>query len=210
MEKKAKKRLPPEGRGGRGAPADRELAMTQDERSDTRPIQPPINKDREVDDGFDQIVSWKGQYVIRMLEGFLGDEAFRDGIRLYLKQNQFSSATAANLWAALDKASGRSVSQIVSPWLTQPGYPMIRVTAECVKSKQAVTLEQSRFTLEPGIRNDQQWIVPVGILSTFNPHRPIYPLLDKITQTFTFPYCCCALNPTPHNLGFSHFCSTPT
>jgi len=202
MEHKAEEKLHPEWRSWLRATADREQAMTQDERSDTRPIQPPINKDREVDDGFDQIVSWKGQYVIRMLEGFLGDEAFRDGIRLYLKQNQFSVATAANLWTALDKASGRSVSQIVSPWLTQPGYPMIRVTAECVKSKQTVTLEQSRFTLEPGIRNDQQWIIPVGILSTFNPHRPSYALLDKITQTFDFPDCLGALNANANDLGF--------
>jgi aminopeptidase N len=199
---KAEDRLHPEWRSWLRATADRERAMAQDERSDTRPIQPSIGRDQQVEDGFDNIVSWKGQYVIRMLEGFLGDEGFPNGIRLYLKQNQFSNATAANLWAALDKTSGRSVSQIVSPWLTQPGYPMIRVTAECVKSKQVVTLEQSRFTLEPAPGNEQQWIIPVGILSTFNPHRPSYALLDKITQTFDFPDCWGALNVNANDLGF--------
>jgi aminopeptidase N len=199
---KAEDKLHPEWRSWLRATADRERAMAQDEESDTRPIQPPIGRDQQVDDGFDNIVSWKGQYVIRMLEGFLGDEGFQNGIRLYLKQNQFSNATAANLWAALDKTSGRSVSQIVSPWLTQPGYPMIRVTAECVKSKQVVTLEQSRFTLEPAPGNEQQWIIPVGILSTFNPHRPSYALLDKITQTFDFPDCWGALNVNANDLGF--------
>jgi aminopeptidase N len=198
---KAEDKLHPEWRSWLRATADREQAMAQDERSNTRPIQPAISRDQQIDDGFDNIVAWKGQYVFRMLEGFLGDEGFRDGIRLYLKQNQFSNATATNLWAALDKTSGRSVSQIVSPWLTQPGYPMIRVTAECVKSKQVVTLEQSRFTLEPAT-NDQQWIIPVGILSTFNPHRPSYALLDKITQTFDFPDCWGALNVNANDLGF--------
>jgi aminopeptidase N len=199
---KAEDKLHPEWRSWLRATADREEAMAQDERSDTRAIQPPISKDQQVDDGFDNIVSWKGQYVIRMLEGFLGEDTFRDGIRLYLKQNQFSNATAANLWAALDKTSGRSISQIVSPWLTQPGYPLIRVTAECVKSKQVVTIEQSRFTLEPGAGKEQQWIIPVGILSTFNPHRPSYALLDKITQTFDFPDCWGALNVNANDLGF--------
>ena len=199
---KAEDKLHPEWRSWLRATADRERAMAQDERSDTRPIQPPISKDQQLDDGFDNIVSWKGQYVIRMLEGFLGDEAFQNGIRAYLRQNQFSNATATNLWTALDKTSGRSVSQIVSPWLTQPGYPMIRVTAECVKSKQAVTLEQSRFTVEPLPSNDQQWIIPVGILSTINPHRPSYALLDKITQTFDFPDCWGALNVNANDLGF--------
>ena len=198
---KAEDKLHPEWRSWLRATADREQAMAQDERSNTRPIEPAIRRDQQIDDGFDNIVAWKGQYVFRMLEGFLGDEGFRNGIRLYLKQNQFSNATATNLWAALDKTSGRSVSQIVSPWLTQPGYPMIRVTAECVKSKQVVTLEQSRFTLEPAT-NDQQWIIPVGILSTFNPHRPSYALLDKITQTFDFPDCWGALNVNANDLGF--------
>jgi aminopeptidase N len=199
---KAEDKLHPEWRSWLRATADREQAMAQDERSDTRPIQPPISRDQQVDDGFDNIVAWKGQYVIRMLEGFLGDESFQNGMRLYLKQNQFSNATAANLWAALDKTSGRSVSQIVSPWLTRPGYPLIRVTAECLKSKQVVTLEQSRFTLEPAPGNEQQWIIPVGILSTFNPHRPSYALLDKITQTFDFPDCWGALNVNANDLGF--------
>jgi aminopeptidase N len=199
---KAEDKLHPEWRSWLRATADREQAMAQDERSDTRPMKSPIGRNQQVDDGFDDIVSWKGQYVIRMLEGFLGDEGFQNGIRLYLKQNQFSNVTAANLWAALDKTSGRSVSQIVSPWLTQPGYPMIRVTAECVKSKQVVTLEQSRFTLDPAPGNEQQWIIPVGILSTFNPHRPSYALLDKITQTFDFPDCWGALNVNANDLGF--------
>ncbi|MBV8100961.1 MAG: ERAP1-like C-terminal domain-containing protein, partial [Verrucomicrobia bacterium] len=199
---KAEDKLHPEWRSWLRATADREQAMAQDERSNTRPIQPPINQDQQVDDGSDNIVSWKGQYVIRMLEGFLGEESFQNGIRLYLKQNQFSNATAANLWAALDKTSGRSISQIVSPWLTQSGFPIIRVTAECVKSKQVVTLEQSRFTLEPASANEQQWIIPVGILSTFNPHRPSYALLDKITQTFDFPDCWGALNVNANDLGF--------
>jgi aminopeptidase N len=199
---KAEDKLHPEWRSWLRATADREQAMTQDARNDTRPIQPPIGRDQQVDDGFDNIVSWKGQSVIRMLEGFLGEEGFQNGIRLYLKQNQFSNATAANLWAALDKTSGRSVSQIVSPWLTQPGYPMIRVTAECVKSKLVVTLEQSRFTLDPAPGNEQQWIIPVGILSTFNPHRPSYALLDKITQTFDFPDCWGALDVNANDLGF--------
>jgi aminopeptidase N len=201
MAHKAEDKLHPEWRSWLRATADREQAMAQDERSNTRPIQPAISRDQQIDDGFDNIVAWKGQYVFRMLEGFLGDAGFRDGIRLYLKQNQFSNATATNLWAALDKTSGRSVSQTVSPWLTQPGYPMIRVTAECVKSKAVVTLEQSRFTLEPAT-NDQQWIIPVGILSTFNPHRPSYALLDKITQTFDFPDCWGALNVNANDLGF--------
>jgi aminopeptidase N len=199
---KAEDKLHPEWRSWLRATADREQAMVQDERSDTRPIQPAVSQNQQVDYGFDNIVFWKGQYVIRMLEGFVGDDGFRDGIRLYLKQNQFSNTTAENLWAALEKTSSRSVSQLVSPWLTQPGYPMIRVTAECVKSKQVVTLEQSRFTLEPGTGNDQQWIIPVGILSTFNPHRPSYALLDKITQTFDFPDCLGALNVNANDLGF--------
>ena len=39
-------------------------------------------------------------------------------------------------------------------------------------------------------------------MSTFNPHRPSYALLDKITQTFDFPDCWGALNVNANDLGF--------
>src|SRR5260370_33350645 len=68
MEHKAEEKLHPEWRSWLRATADREQAMRQDERIDTRPIQAPINKDQEVNDACDQIASCNDQYGMRIVE----------------------------------------------------------------------------------------------------------------------------------------------
>src|SRR5258707_13125812 len=116
--------------------------MFQDGQENQHPIQQPINGEGEALEDRDDITSWKGQYFIRMLEGFLGDDAFRDGIRVYLKENQFSNANATNLWTALEKSSGRSVTKLASTWIEQSGVPLVKATAECLNTNRVVTLEQ--------------------------------------------------------------------
>jgi aminopeptidase N len=202
MERKAEEHLYPQWRGWLRACEDRERAMFQDAQENTHPIQQPINAEEEALAAFDDITYWKGQYFIRMLEGFLGDDAFRDGIRLYLKENQFSNANATNLWNALEKSSGRSVTNLASTWIEQSGFPLVKVTAECLNKNRVVTLEQSRFSFEPNDSVRQPWIIPIGILSTADPHAPRYALLEKITENFDFPGCDGALNANADSFGF--------
>jgi aminopeptidase N len=202
MERKAEEHLYPQWRGWLRACEDRERAMFQDAQENTHPIQQPINAEQEALAAFDDITYWKGQYFIRMLEGFLGDDAFRDGIRVYLKENQFSNANATNLWNALEKSSGRSVTKLASTWIEQAGFPLVKVTAECLNKNRVVTLEQSRFSFEPNDNVRQPWIIPIGILSTADPHAPRYALLEKITENFDFPGCDGALNANAVSFGF--------
>jgi aminopeptidase N len=202
MERKAEEHLYPQWRGWLRACEDRERAMFQGAQENTHPIQQPINAEEEALAAFDDITYWKGQYFIRMLEGFLGDDAFRDGIRLYLKENQFSNANATNLWNALEKSSGRSVTNLASTWIEQSGFPLVKVTAECLNKNRVVTLEQSRFSFEPNDSVRQPWIIPIGILSTADPHAPRYALLEKITENFDFPGCDGALNANADSFGF--------
>jgi aminopeptidase N len=202
MERKAEEHLYPQWRGWLRACEDRERAMFQDAQENTHPIQQPINGEDEALAAFDDITYWKGQYFIRMLEGFLGDDAFRDGIRVYLKENQFSNANAANLWNALEKSSGRSVTKLAATWIEQSGFPLVKVTAECLNKNRVVTLEQSRFSFEPNDNVRQPWIIPIGILSTADPHAPRYALLEKITENFDFPGCEGALNANADSFGF--------
>jgi aminopeptidase N len=202
MERKAEEHLFPEWRGWLRASEDRERAMMLDAQENTHPIQHSINGEDEASDAFDEITYWKGQYFIRMLEGFVGEEAFRNGVRLYLKENQFSNATPTNLWNALEKSSGRAITRLATSWIEQPGFPLIKMTAECVNGNRVVTLEQSRFSFERRENVTQPWIVPIGILSTADSHRPRYALLEKITESFDFPGCDGALNANADSFGF--------
>ena len=51
----------------------------------THPIQQPVANETEAMAVFDVITYSKGQAFIRMIESYLGEDAFRDGIRDYMK-----------------------------------------------------------------------------------------------------------------------------
>src|SRR4029077_10930505 len=108
----------------------KEQAMEGDARSTTHPIQQPIATEAEANSAFDDITYKKGQSFIRMLESFLGEETFRDGIRRYIAAHKYSNTTTADLWNALSEASGKPVVGIAAGWTEQPGFPLITVKRE--------------------------------------------------------------------------------
>ncbi len=64
-----------------------------------------------------------------MIEGFLGADVFRDGVRSYLQRYAERNATADDFWRELDSASGRDVTAIANAWIREPGHPVVEITA---------------------------------------------------------------------------------
>ena len=118
--------------------------MEGDARATTHPIQQPIASEGEANNAFDDITYKKGQSFLRMLESYLGEEPFRDGIRRYIQAHQYSNSTTADLWNALDSASGKPVAEIAAAWTEQPGFPLVTVKRE---NNDKVLLTQERFTM---------------------------------------------------------------
>src|SRR6185503_12052158 len=92
----------------------------------------------------------KGGAVLRMLEGFLGADRFRDGIRLYMRRHREANATADDLWGALGEASGQPILEMANGWIRQTGYPLVSLSLESADGKTTVRLTQRRFFAEPG------------------------------------------------------------
>src|SRR5438552_11883310 len=90
----------------------KEAAMEGDARSTTHPIQQPVATEAEANSAFDDITYKKGQSFLRMLESFLSEDVFRDGIRRYIAAHKYSNTTTAELWNALSESSNKSVGEI--------------------------------------------------------------------------------------------------
>src|SRR4029079_13283584 len=105
----------------------KEAAMEGDPRSATHPIQQRIETEAEANSAFDDITYKKGQSFLRMLESFLGEDVFRDGIRQYIAAHEYSNTTTADLWTALSDTSKKSVAEIAAGWTEQPGFPVVSV-----------------------------------------------------------------------------------
>jgi aminopeptidase N len=63
----------------------------------------------------------KGSWVLHMLRGVVGSEAFQRGIRTYYQRHFNANATTADFRRAMEEASGRDLGWFFEQWLYQPG-----------------------------------------------------------------------------------------
>jgi alanyl aminopeptidase len=97
-------------------------AMISDARPSTKPVRKNVESPAQIMEDLGLAYS-KGQAVLEMIESWIGEEAFRKGVRNYVEAHAWGNAEAGDLWDALSKASGQDVAKVLSPFLLQPGYP---------------------------------------------------------------------------------------
>jgi len=136
----------------------KEQAMEGDARSTTHPIHQRIATEAEANSAFDDITYKKGESFLRMLESFLGEDVFRDGIRRYIAARKYSNSTTADLWNALSEASKKPVAEIAAGWTEQPGFPVVKVKREAGGK---VRLTQERFTVNFKNAPLLEWKIPL-------------------------------------------------
>jgi aminopeptidase N len=178
----------------------RERAMEQDARKTTHPIQTPVENEARAFDVFDDITYNKGEAFIRMLEEFVGAEAFQGGITRYMAAHRMSNTTTADLWHHLNVASGKNVAQFATAWTTQPGFPKIHVTQRCVGNQSTVTLRQERFTLNDPRALALFWSVPVTLSNGGSRgSKPVTVVLTRAPATVKLPGCApVTVDPNDH------------
>jgi puromycin-sensitive aminopeptidase len=126
----------------------------------THPISFEVRNAKQATERFDVITYWKGAAVVRMIEGFLGAEAFRTGVRAYLERYRESNATADDFWRELTAASGCDVATIANAWIKQPGHPLLTFSG----TGEPVRTRQERFFADPAVADDGvRWPTPVVI-----------------------------------------------
>jgi aminopeptidase N len=130
---------------------EKEQVMDLDALGAAKPVQRKIAGAREADSAFDPVTYQKGSHVIHMIETTVGEETFRQGIRDYMNVHAYSSATTADLWAALKRAAGSKptseseaieVAAIAAGFVAQPGIPLIDFKRRCSDGKEIITLTQ--------------------------------------------------------------------
>lgn len=138
----------------------REAAFAIDAQHSTRPIEFRVVSPDECRGMFDVLTYIKGCAVLRMLEQYLGETTFRDGIRTYLRRHSYANAVTKDLWAALEEASGQPVGAIMDTWILQGGFPLVRVEGDVVHQ------EPFRYGAPRGASAiGASWQVPLSVRS---------------------------------------------
>jgi aminopeptidase N len=76
----------------------------------------------------------KGAWVLHMLRGLLGDEAFFGGARNFLERHRFGRATTEDLRTALEEASGQDLAPYFERWIYGTGLPTLLWSAQTRKT----------------------------------------------------------------------------
>ncbi|MCL5788760.1 MAG: M1 family metallopeptidase [Candidatus Marsarchaeota archaeon] len=135
-------------------------SLYEDSLSSTHPIDVAVDSPDEIAEVFDQISYGKGASIIRMIEGYIGDEYFRKGVNNYLIKNKYANTDGVQLWSSLQEASGLPVKEVMSAWVSTPGHPVVMVE---YAGNGAVKLTQKRFTFL-GEPSDTLWPIPVTVV----------------------------------------------
>ena len=159
-------RLHPEWNTALEAVNLREAAMRLDALKTTHPVVQRVDTVEQANQAFDAITYLKGQAVIRMLEAYVGADAWRAGVRRYINAHRYGNTSSQDLWRAIEAASGQPIMAIARDFTLQPGVPLIRVgDAACTAGRSRLQLTQAEFSRDQADKKSLRWRVPVVIKS---------------------------------------------
>jgi len=163
---------------------ERAAAFAVDSLASTRPIEFPVVSPAEAEGMFDILTYQKGCAVMRMLEQYVGEDGFRQGLRLYMATHAYGNTETADLWEAIEQATDQPVRATMDTWILQGGFPLVSATLSADGT--SVTLTQERFRLLPDAAPDEAdqplWSVPIVLRTSAGDVRR--GLLTERSHTF--------------------------
>jgi aminopeptidase N len=157
MAHKAIDRFHPEWKVWLQREPDLRAAMIDDASAGTHPIVAPIRDVHEAESAFDAITVLKGAAVIRMVEAYVGEGVFRDGVRAYMGSYAHANTVSGDLWGELQAVSSVPLREIAKDFTLQAGVPLIDVT----QGDGYIALSVDGYWTDPSSRAPASWRVPV-------------------------------------------------
>ena len=148
-------------------------AMNIDTLATTRKVREPLERSENVMDQFDGITYRKGGGVLSMIESFVGEEKFRDGVRLHMKRYTDGVATGDDFFQSIaDGSKNPDVVPAMKSFVDQPGLPLISSGKACKDETEPfkLSITQRRYApvgsktnsfVDPDSRDGSGWRIPI-------------------------------------------------
>jgi len=181
-------------------------AMNIDALASTRAVHARADTPAAINEAFDVLAYQKGGAVLRMVESFVGEEAFRRGINAYLEKFKYANASGADFWNTIAQSTGKPVDKVMASFVDQPGVPVVAVTANCEGTQMKIDASQSRYHLPGQSVAQAAWTIPVCVhpasASAGEASRAKCPLLDTPKQALDYPACAPAMVANAGGAGY--------
>ncbi len=134
-------------------------ALQRDCLAGVQAVHVDVNHPDEISTLFDPaIVYAKGGRLLRMLQVYLGAEAFRAGLKSYFETYQYKNTVGDNLWDEFERASGKKIREFMTAWVSRSGYPVVSVS----RRDDTVSLSQKQFVIGSHKASERLWPIPLG------------------------------------------------
>jgi len=147
------------------------VALRRDCLEGVQSVQTDVNHPDEISTLFDgAIVYAKGARLLKMLQRYIGNEAFQAGMKEYFKIFAYKNTTASDLWTVLNAESKKAIdiSTFMSTWIEQSGFPVLHVS----RNGDQVSLSQERLSSRSNEKSDSLW--PITLNSNYQEMPEIF------------------------------------
>src|SRR5262249_37098286 len=106
-------------------------AYAIDSTQGTTPIYQEITNLKDAKSAYGAIVYSKAPGVLKQLAFVLGEEHFRDGLRLYLKEHAYANAEWSDLVGAFEQVSKKALGEWANAYIKRRGMPQVDAEWTC-------------------------------------------------------------------------------
>jgi aminopeptidase N len=141
-----------------------------DETKGTTPIYQDIGNLKDAKSAYGAIVYSKAPGVIKQLAFVLGEEKFRDGLRLYLKEHAYGNAEWSDLVGAFERVSGRKLQEWAAMWIRHRGMPEVDASWSCDGQNR---IEHFALTQHDVLNEGGIWPIAMQVLLAYPDGEPV-------------------------------------
>ena len=145
----------------------------------TTPIYQDIANLKDAKSAYGAIVYSKAPGVIKQLAFVLGEEHFRDGLRLYLKEHSYGNAEWSDLVHAFEHVSGRSLQDWAASWIRRRGMPQVDVVWSCDAQNR---IDRFSLTQHDVLGEGGVWPIATQIGLHYNDGAALHPRAELNTE----------------------------
>lgn len=126
----------------------------------------------------------KGGRILNMLRTYLGDEAFFEGIKTYLMENQYQPAELAHLRLAFEKVSGEDLNWFFNQWFLDKGHPVLDISQSMNADSTEVTV---KIVQDQDFETTPLYILPIKIAVYTNGQMEVHDVeVNAVENEFTY------------------------